>query len=377
MRPNWVEVSRSALLSNCEEVRRRMVNGSRMLAVVKADAYGHGAVCCAKTLAGAGVDWFGVTSAEEGAALRTAGISGRILVMGGFCANDAELLLQCHLTPAVWDEEHLHWLGSALKSRSSAGEFAVHLKLDSGMGRLGLLPHQEADFCTTLQRYPQLEVEATFSHLSSADADDAAPSCRQRQRFAEARQRVTALLPRRQPPLWHLLNSSGLFRFAEWGGDLVRPGLCLYGYVLGAGAAGLRPVLTWKTRILSLKDLPAGAPVGYGERYRTPRPSRIAVLAVGYADGYHRSFAGGRVLLHGQSAPVVGNISMDLTTIDVTEIPQARLGDEVVLLGRAESGVDGREPNGIDAGELAALGGTIPYEVLCGITGRVGRRTVE
>ncbi len=377
MRPNWVEVSRSALLSNCEEVRRHMANGSRMLAVVKADAYGHGSAFCAQALAAAGVKWFGVTSAEEGARLRAAGVNGRILIMGGFCAADAELLLEHRLTPAVWDEEHLHWLDSALSRHPGADGVTVHLKLDSGMGRLGLLPELEAGFCARLQRYPQIRVEALFSHLSSADREDPAASCRQHRCFAQARQRIGALLPRRQPPLWHLLNSSGLFRFAEWGGDLVRPGLCLYGYVMGAEAAGLRPVLTWKTRIISLKCLPAGAPVGYGERYHTTRPSRVAVLAVGYADGYHRSFVGGRVLVHGRSAPIIGNISMDLTTIDVTEIPQARLGDEVVLLGRAEPPMENAEDETIDASELAALAGTIPYEVLCGITGRVERRPVE
>lgn len=354
-----------------------MAPRSRMCAVVKADAYGHGAACCAQALAAAGVEWFGVTSAEEGASLRAAGIHGRILVMGGFCATDAELLLEHRLTPAVWDEEHLSWLGSALKRQRPADGFAVHLKLDSGMGRLGLLPHQEEGFCAGLQQHPQVRVEALFSHLSSADGEDPATSCRQRQCFAEARRRVAAWLPRDRQPLWHLLNSSGLFRFAEWGGDLVRPGLCLYGYVLGADASRLQPVLTWKTRIISLKDLPAGAPVGYGERYRTTRPTRVAALAVGYADGYHRNFAGGRVLVHGRSAPVIGNISMDLTTIDVTEIPQARLGDLVVLLGTAECPMSDGRTETIDAAELASLAGTIPYEVLCGISRRVERRTVE
>jgi alanine racemase len=376
MRPNWIEVSRSALLKNYEEVRGRMARGSRMCAVVKADAYGHGAAFCAQTLAAAGVEWFGVTSAEEGALLRAAGIRGRILVMGGFCAADADLLVEQQLTPAVWDEAHLHWLGAALRRRDVADGFAVHLKLDSGMGRLGLLPAQEESFCSRLHRFPHLQIEAMFSHLSSADIEDATTSRCQRLCFAAARQRLGAMLPSSRP-FWHLLNSSGLFRFADWGGDLVRPGLCLYGYVLGADAGRLRPVLTWKTRIISLKDLPAGAPVGYGERYRTTRPSRVAVLAVGYADGYHRDFADGRVLVHGRSAPVIGNISMDLTTIDVTEIPQARLGDEVVLLGGPVCGMENGTVQPIDAAELAALAGTIPYEVLCGITHRVERRTVE
>jgi len=338
--------------------------------VVKANGYGHGAVFCAQALAGAGVEWFGVTSAEEGAALRSAGIGGRILVMGGFAEEDAGLLVEQRLTPAVWDEAHLYWIDAALSRRPWLHSFPVHLKLDSGMGRLGLLPEQEANFCALLEQHPRIQVEALFSHLSCSDADDPATSCRQRCSFSAARQRLGALLPRGAAPFWHLLNSSGIFRFADWGGDLVRPGLCLYGYALGIRETGLRPVLQWKTRIISLKDLPAGAPVGYGERFRTSRPTRVAVLAVGYADGYRRSFAGGQVWINGRTAPVIGNISMDLTTVDMTGIPEAGLGDEVVLLG-------GAGENAILAGHLAEFAGTIPYEVLCGITARVERREVE
>ncbi|MGH9393205.1 MAG: alanine racemase [Terriglobales bacterium] len=352
----WIEVSLGALRRNWEYVRRVVPAETAICAVVKADAYGHGAVRCAQVFAAAGSPWLAVTSVEEGIKLRQAGLGARILVLAGFYAEQAEALIAHQLTPAVWDAAQIGWLAAATQGLAP-GAVAVHLKLETGMGRLGVTADQRAEVDAALAAAPALRVEAVFSHLAASEAADPAPSVEQKARLA-------GLSPGRN---WHLLNSEGALRWG-WGGMMARVGLALYGYsAQPAHAAQLEPALRWKARVVAVKPLPAGHGVGYGPRFRTARASRLAVIAAGYADGYRRDFSpGSHILLNGQRAPVAGAVSMDLTCVDVTGLAAPQIGDQVELLGPA-----------LPATELAALAGTIPYEVLCGISARVQRRYVE
>ncbi|HVA65204.1 MAG TPA: alanine racemase [Terriglobales bacterium] len=346
-----MEISRGALRHNLDYVRSRLGAGTQVCAVVKADAYGHGAGECARVFTAAGAPWLAVTSVEEGVRLRAGVPAARILVLAGFFREEAAALVEHRLTPAVWDAAQIEWLAAAAGREK---KFALHLKLETGMGRLGVTAEQEAGVRAALAAAPQLQVEAVFSHLAASEAAEEAPSREQRRRLGEAG----------NGQAWHLLNSEGALRYPEWGGMLVRSGLALYGYsAQPEHAARLRPALQWKTRVVGVKELPAGHGVGYGPHFRTPRRMRVATLAAGYADGYRRDFSpGAAVRVHGNMAPVVGAVSMDLTMVDVSQVPEVKLGDEAVLLGE-----------GVGATTLAAVAGTIPYEVLCGISARVER----
>ncbi|MGH9541524.1 MAG: alanine racemase [Terriglobales bacterium] len=358
----WVEVSLAALRHNWAYVRRQVTPAAGLCAVVKADAYGHGAPRCAQALAEAGAEWLAVTSAAEGVKLREAGLRARVLVLAGFEREEGATLIEHRLTPTLWDVEQVRWLAQALQSAPGA-RCAVHLKLDTGMGRLGATAAQMPEVLQALEAAPGLTLEAVCSHLAGAEASDASASLEQ---LARLRQMAAKLV---RP--WHLYNSEGGLRFARTeaeAGMLVRSGLALYGYSAQPDhAEALQPALTWKARVVSVKQLPAGHGVGYGAeatRFHAARPMRVATLAVGYADGYRRSFSpGGHVLVRGIEAPLVGAVSMDLTTVDVTGIePAPALGDEVLLLGP-----------GLGADELARWAATLPYEILCGISARVER----
>jgi alanine racemase len=352
-----VEISRSALRHNLAYVRQILPAATALCAIVKADAYGHGASACAAEFCAAGVEWLAVTSAEEGARLRAAGIGARILVLAGFTEAEAAAMVAYRLTPAVWDAAQVRWLAAAARGGEA---LPVHLKLETGMGRLGATAAQLPELEAALRRAPQLRVEAVFSHLAASEAADGAASERQRDR-------LRALAAGRR---WHLLNSEAALRFAPWGGMLARVGLALYGYSAQPQHAGhLRPALTWKAHVVGVKQLPSGHGVGYGPAFITPRPMRVATLAVGYADGYRRDFSpGAQVRLDGASAPVIGAISMDLTSVDATPAGDTPLGSEVILMGPGAPET---------AATLAARARTIPYEVLCGISARVERRYVE
>lgn len=350
-----MEISRSALRHNLAYVRGLLPAATALCAIVKADAYGHGAAACAQEFCAAGVEWLAVTSVEEGARLRTAGITARILVLAGFSAAEAPAIAAYRLTPAVWDVAQVGWLARAAAAQGGEA-LAIHLKLETGMGRLGATAGQLPELEAALRAAPQLRLEAVFSHLAASEAAAAAPCELQRDR-------LLALAGSRP---WHLLNSEAALRFAGWGGLLARAGLALYGYsAQPEHARNLRPALTWKAHVVSVKDLPAGHGVGYGPAFHTPRPTRVATLAVGYADGYRRDFSPGAwVRMDGVSAPVIGAISMDLTTVDATTASPVRLDDTVTLMGPEA---------GETAATLAARARTIPYEVLCGISARVER----
>lgn len=378
-RPTWAEVSLANLRHNYRTLRHYVHNDVTICAVVKAYAYGHGAVECAKALEDEGATWLGVTSLDEAIPLREEGIATRILLMTGFWRGEEEELVRLGLTPTVWEPGHIELLEKAA-TRVGVGRHAIHLKIDSGMGRLGATLEELPAVMAALNTAPHLQVEGVSTHLASSEVLDAPSVGEQLKRFEEAR----ALLQKAgfNPPLVHAANTSAVISHHESWNTMVRPGLALYGYHLPFERAGrvvsgrglqlnLKPVLTWATRILSLRDMSAGQALGYGGTYVTKAPARIAVLPVGYADGLNRGLSGGgRVIVREHYAPIVGRISMDLTLVDVTGIPDVAVADEVILLGSC----DGLN---VDARQHAELANTIPYEILCAISKRVPRKYVS
>lgn len=376
-RPTWAEVSLGALKQNFRAIRRHIGDGPQICAVVKADAYGHGGVECARALEGEGATWFGVTSTDEGVLLREAGIRGRILLMTGFWRGDQDDVVRHQLTPAVWEPWQIELLEEAAR-QARAAAFPVHIKVDTGMTRLGVNTADLPALCRRVASSQQLAVEGLFTHLASSEVLDAEDAAKQVAEFEKALGSLAEL--KIAPAFIHMANSAAIVARPETWKNMVRPGLALYGYCTpirgGHRAAAdapveLKPVLSWKTRVLFLRDVCAGRAVGYNATYITHAPARLAALPVGYADGLDRQLSSrGRVLIRGQYAPIVGIVSMDLTIVDVSGIPATQVGDEVVILGTSETAT-------INAWEYARLCATIPYEVLCRISKRVPRRYIE
>lgn len=318
------------------------------MAVVKAGAYGHGATQIARTLAAEGVPWFGVTTVAEARELRAAGITQSILLLSGFVPGEEDQLAEHRLVPAVYDAAQV----AVLESRG----LPYHVKVDTGLARLGF----DANAVVTGPH-----MEGLLTHLASADQPRARQQTDQQiRKFADLRARFSTR--------WiHLANSAALATRTDCWGNLVRPGLALYGYLACPSEMDLRPVLSFKARVLSIRDVPAGTPLGYGARYVTPGPARIAVIGAGYANGLSRLLTNrGHALVRGRRCPMVGAVSMDLTMLDVTAVADAAVGDVATLIGE-----DGGER--ITAHDVAALTETIPYEVLCQIGNRVPHVYIE
>ena len=387
-RPSWAEVSLPALVHNFELIRDFVAPAANVCAVVKCDAYGHGAVECAKALEKAGASWFGVTSTDEGIELRRAGIIGRILLMSGMWRGDGQAVVENNLTPAIWSGEQIVELNSAAESMGKKS-FPIHIEVDTGMARQGVPLNQLPVLLESTRKAKSLCLEGLHSHLASAEVVDAADVEQQLAAYERALAQLSADGVR--PACLHLANSAGLVAQKKaWQSvsavgataqTLVRPGISLYGYFLpfstkGGGASDVqqlpvKPVLTWKTRIIDLRRVSAGQGIGYNGAYVTKTPSTIATLPVGYGDGLSRRLSSlGKVLVRSELAPIVGNISMDVTTVDVTQITGAQIGDEVVLIGN-------QGQHEISAWDIARLMGTIPYEVLCDISKRVPRTYVR
>jgi alanine racemase len=375
-RPTWAEVSLPALRQNFRVVQQHVGPDVTICAIVKADAYGHGAVECSIALEGEGAKWLGVTSLDEAIPLRDAGVNARILLMTGFWRGEEEEIVRLGLTPTVWESWQIEALEKA-GARLEVSEHPVHLKVDTGMGRLGVNLKDLPAVCALLKTSPHLLLEGFSTHLASSEVLDAPSSEAQLKDFEKA-QRIVRQAGL-QPALMHAANTSAVISRRESWHTMIRPGLALYGYYLPFERAGrevsgsawrlnVKPVLTWKTRILSVRHAEAHEALGYGGTYVTKSPARIAVLPVGYADGLNRGLsAGGRIIVREHYAPIVGRISMDLTLADVTGIPGVNVGDEVILLGSS----DGLS---VSAREHADLANTIPYEILCAISKRVPRR---
>jgi len=377
-RPTWAEVSLGALRQNFRTLQRHIGNNVTICAVVKADAYGHGAVDCSRALEEEGARWFGVTSLDEAIPLREAGIRGSILLLTGFWRGEQEEIVRLKLTPTVWEVEQIELLEKAAANFEM--RHPIHLKVDTGMGRLGAAPEDLPRICAALRSSPHLVVEGLSTHLASSEVLDAPSVQEQLRGFDEARRFLQT--EGFTPPLLHAANTGAVVSRADSWHTMVRPGAALYGYYLPFERAGrevsgrglrlaVKPVLTWKTRILSLRNVRANQALGYGGIYVTKAPARIAVLPVGYADGFNRALSSrGRVIVREHYAPIVGRISMDLTLVDVTGLPGIAVGDEAILLGSGDN-------LSVDAREHAALANTVLYEVLCGISKRVPRKYVS
>lgn len=365
----WVEISRSQIASNYQAVRAAAGLDIETVGVVKADAYGHGMLEVARILKGVGARWLAVSSVEEGIALRTGGIDLRVLVMAGVLPSEREAVVEHELTPAVHSLAELPEL-EAVAARSGR-QFAFHLKIDSGMGRMGTRATPD-DIAEAVRALQHARFEGLMTHFASAADFESKQTETQIEYFDSVAACLSShgLLPR-----YLHLSSTNAIAYPREGAmrGMVRPGHAIYGYVSPArgNAPGCRlqvkPALSWKTRILTVKDVPQGALIGYGGSYRAAHPMRIAVLAAGYADGIpHRLSNRGKVIAAGKLTPMLGTVSMDLTTIDVTHAPHLQPGDTVTLLGREGAA-------SLDAQQIAKTAGTISYNVLCGISARVKR----
>ncbi|MBI4366600.1 MAG: alanine racemase [Deltaproteobacteria bacterium] len=371
-RPTVAEIDAQALAQNVAEVRARIPAHAGICAMVKADAYGHGAVAIATQLAAVGIAAFGVATVEEGMELRAAGIGQPILVMGGLMAQGAAAaaaIAEQGLTPVVHTPDAVPLLDAAAAARGVL--LTVHLKIDTGMGRLGARPETLPKVCAAIRHATHLRLGGVMTHF--AHAADPAVTQEQCAGFAEA---VHALeFAGEPPPIWHLANSGAILRgiglavppFATlW----VRPGIMLYGaapFPEDIGRARLRPVMHVKSRVILMKQVPAGTRVSYAGTWTAPRPSRIAVIPIGYADGYPWLCGSrGQVLIGGARYPIVGRVTMDFCMIDVTDGKAVAPGSEVVLLGTQGGAA-------ITAEELAGWAQTIPYEILTRISKRMPR----
>ncbi|HUI46227.1 MAG TPA: alanine racemase [Nitrospirota bacterium] len=364
-RPTAAVINLGALEHNFNEVDRRTA-GRKILAVVKAQAYGHGAAAVSRRLLELGVAMLGVALVEEGMELRRAGIDAPILVMGSLFPEQAEALAALRLASVVFTMDTARALSRAAQQLKTT--VSVHVKIDTGMGRIGIAPEQALEFVRLLRGLPGIDVQGLMTHFADADLREKEFASKQMDRFDVL---VRSLSESGIPvPLIHAANSAAVLDYQRALFTMVRPGLMLYGYnplEAGAAHADLLPVLSLVTRIAFLKKVAAGIPISYGRSFVTQRESLIATLPIGYADGFSRGLSNkGEALVRGRRVPVVGRVCMDMCLVDVTEVPDVAEGDDVVLIGR-----QGREL--ITAEEIAAKIGTIPYEVLCGISSRVPR----
>jgi alanine racemase len=365
----WVEVSLAQIGENYRSVRESVGSHVHVMGVVKADAYGHGSVAVSRVLETQGISWLAVSNVEEGIALRDAGIRTRILVMADVLPFERHALVEFDLTPVIHSLDDLDEIDRFAESKGI--RLRYHLKLDTGMGRLGT-SSPPREILAVVGRCRHAEMEGLMTHFASS-ADYGSPHT---DRQIESFDRVLdACRSQGISPAWVHMSSTNPIAYGRrpaWG-NLVRAGHALYGYISPAKGEAppavlrVKPALAWKATILAVKELPAGALIGYGGTFRAERATRIAVLAAGYADGVpHRMSNRGRVIAGGQLVPVIGAVSMDLTTIDVTDVPSLRPGDAVTLLGR-EGNVE------LNAQQVARWAGTISYTVLCGINPRVPR----
>ncbi|MBV8775527.1 MAG: alanine racemase [Deltaproteobacteria bacterium] len=365
-RPTVAEIDLGALRANYLALSE-FANGARIMAVVKADAYGHGAVAVARALREEGCGHFAIASVEEGAELRAAGISEPIYLLGGFFAEQAQRIVELDLVAPIFDLSIVEPLDRAAEALGKR-QFAVHLKIDTGATRLGVLPADLDAAADALHQARVLRLEGVFTLL--ANAGDLTSPVTEHQLFL-FRQALQALREAGfELSLNHVANSAAMVLRPDAHFNLMRPGLALYGlppvHALRERVE-LRPVMTFKTRLMQLKHVPAGCGVSYGHTFITSRASNIGVLPVGYADGYRRGLQmGGEVIVRGRRAPVVGAICMDLTMIDLTDVPGARMGDEVILWGGAGEAM-------ISVNDVARLAQTISYEMLCTVGRRVPR----
>jgi alanine racemase len=366
-RPTWVEIDLNALASNLYEIRDTVGPDVKVLGAVKADAYGHGAVECAKHLETEGMDWFGVAIPEEGIELRDAGIRSPILVLGGFWKEQDQACLQYNLTPVIYRMDMAMALDAAAKDKGVVAN--VHVKIDTGMGRLGVRYDSVASFADALMNLKNINVEGIMTHFAAADDPNLDKfTSEQISKYNDA---VKLFRDRGFNPIYEdMANSAAIYAHPLSRGNMVRPGGILYGIwrdILSPTQSEkrFRPVMSFYTEIGLLKTINAGETLGYGCTFKAQRETLVATLPVGYHDGYPRRLSNcGRVIVRSRYAPVVGRISMDLTLVDVTDVPDVSVGDKVTLIG-AEGEAQ------ITVEEIAKTVDTLSYEITCGINKRV------
>ena len=386
-RPVWAEISLSALAHNFHAIRtfvnpptEKRSTPRKILSIVKGNGYGHGGPQVAKHLEKAGSDWFGVTSAAEGEAVRKAGVRKPILALTGFWPGEEDQLLKNKIVPAVIRCEQLAALESAAARRKlGKRSVGIQLKIDTGMNRLGIAPKDIDCFARQYEKCQRVKLEGVFTHFASSGVFQgaaASQTCEQEQSFHRAIERLRTLGI--DPGLIHLANSAAIASRPETWADMVRPGAILYGYHPGYDPIERRaeaekqlpllPVMSLRTRIISIRNVRGGEGVGYDANFVTERPSKIAVLAAGYGDGIHRSLGNkGNVLVNGFLAPIVGIISMDVTMADVTDVPDIALGDVATVYGPDGNG------NLLAANLVARSIGTVTSDLLCAVSARVPR----
>ena len=357
----WAEIDLDALADNVRLLKSQ-ANGAALLAVVKANAYGHGAVAVARAALAAGVDRLGVICVDEGEQLRRADITAPILVMGHTPAAEARRLVDLSLTPSVVSREVALALARVASERGI--EVAVHLKVDTGLNRYGLPPSEAADLGRWLRDLAGVQVEGLFTHFASADERDKSHTLEQHRLFLSVAEQLDWV------PIRHVSNTATLLDMPDMSLEMVRPGLGIYGCYPSSQvnrSLPVRPALSLKSRVARLTSLAPGESVSYGRTWRASRPSLIGLVLCGYADGLPRALSNrGSVLVRGQRAPIVGRVCMDMCMVDLSDIPDVAVDDEVVIIGR-----QGEEE--ISADEVAELCDTISYEILCGISARVSR----
>lgn len=364
-RPTVGEVDLGALEFNYRQIKKRIPEDVKLLAVVKADAYGHGAVPISLRLEKLGVEYLGVAIPEEGVELRRGGVKTPILVLGGIFGNEVDQIFRFRLTPVIFKKDSLRILSREAERRKR--KVKVHLKVDTGMGRLGVPLNLWSDFLREVTRFPRIETEGILSHFAMTDEEKGFTQNQWRafQGAVTSAQELGICCP-----YLHMANSATLTTFPAYAARLVRPGIMLYGSYPAPtfrSRIPLKPVMTLKTHIHFLKSVPPGTRISYGGMFKAKRKSLIATLPIGYADGYsHHLSNHGEVLIHGKRAPVVGKVCMDFIMVDVTHIPRVSVGDEVILMGR-----QGKEQ--ITPEEIAEKINSISYEVLCSIGKRVPR----
>jgi alanine racemase len=364
-RPTVAEIDLEALAFNYRQIKKRVPKGTGILAIVKADAYGHGALPVSLQLERLGVNYLGVAISEEGIALRKGGVKAPILILGGVFSGEEQEIIRYRLTPVIFEIDSLKKLSKSAERWKK--KVKVHLKVDTGLGRLGVPFDQFPFFLEKVKGIPNIEIEGILSHFSMTDKEEDYTAS-QWSNFQQAL--AMAMEGGIKGRYVHIANSANLTLFPQYSGNMVRPGIMLYGSyptIKMEKLIKLKPVMTLKTCVHFIKSVPAGARISYGGTFITSRESLIATLPIGYADGYSTRLSNqGEVLIRGKRAPVAGRVCMDLIMVDVTDIPGVSKGDEVVLIGRQGGGQ-------ITADEIARKIGSISYEVLCLIGKRVPR----
>lgn len=364
-RPTYAEIDLDAVRFNLGQVRSLVGPGVMICPAVKANGYGHGAVEVSRAALGAGADMLAVATLEEAVELKDAGIPAPVLLLGCLFPDQASDVIEYDVTSMVCD---LSYASELSRTAISAGRRArVHVKVDTGMGRVGVQVLETLEFVSALSRMPGIEIEGIFTHFPSADDDPDFTEAQARE-FGDVCDAVSSAGFR--IPIRHAANSAAILTMPGTHFDMVRPGIMVYGLYdsdQSLRSVDLRQSMTLKTRVAFMKELPAGRTVSYGRTFCATRPTRVATLPIGYADGYNRLLSNrAPALVHGRRVPVIGRVCMDQIMVDVTEVPGAAVGDEVVLYGRQGVGM-------IRIEEIAGLLGTISYEVVCALSKRVPR----